>query len=128
MSDVRQRGFTLLEVMVALVIFGLGVAALSGWLGDGVRGASLADRERLAATAARSLLAELGRSRPLADGTTEGDFTDGMHWRLVVDPVEGSQADHPVLQGHAVTLTVSWLRDGRRESEDFHTLLLGSAS
>src|SRR5271167_3741479 len=94
MTKSAPAGFTLLELLVALVILGLGLTVLFGSVGDGVRGASLAARQRDAASAAESMLAELGHSRPLADGETDGDLPNGLHWHLVVGPY-GEAYDRP---------------------------------
>jgi len=72
---VSQRGFTLLEVMVATVIMGLAVAGLIAGLSQSVRNASrLTDYDRaamLARTKMNDLL--LDANEPF-DGTLEGRF------------------------------------------------------
>ena len=118
---------TLLEVLVALAILSLGLAALFNSVSLGTRTASTADRERAATAAAQSLLAELGRSRPIADGISDGAFPTGQSWRLDIEPLEIPGAAPPVLQGHKVVLIVSWPEDGRSRSIALNTLRLTAA-
>jgi len=115
----------LTEVLVALAILALGLTALFRAMSPGVDAAALADRQRVATIAAQSLLAELGQSRPVADGISEGEFSSGQHWRLVIEKlpraIEGQP--HP-LDGHRVTLSVTWRQDRQTRSLDFRTLLV----
>jgi len=53
-----ERGFTLIEVMVALLVFGLAAMALIRLEGATIRGASLLDRTLLAQTVARNVAVE----------------------------------------------------------------------
>lgn len=128
MADPRQSGMTLLEILVALAILALGLAALFNSVSLGTRTALMADQERAATTAAQSLLAELGRSRPIADGISEGAFSTGQSWRLDIEPLETPNTASPVLQGHKVLLTVSWPENGQSRSIALSTLMLTAAS
>ena len=119
-----QAGMTLLEVVVALVILSFGLAALFDMVGLGTRTASIADQQRAATAAAQSLLAELGRSRPVVDGTSEGAFPTGQGWRLEIAPLATTPPSAGPLQAHQVRLTVSWPEDGRARSVAFDTLVL----
>jgi general secretion pathway protein I len=79
----HDRGFTLIEVMVALLIAMVAVIALSRGAGSGLllsRRATLLDQ---AVTRARSHLvaAEQG---PLAPGQRDGDDGGGFHWRTSI--------------------------------------------
>jgi type II secretion system protein I len=127
MADPRQSGMTLLEILVALAILALGLAALFNSVSLGTRTASIADQQRAATTAAQSLLAELGRSRPIADGISEGAFSTGQSWRLDIEPLETPSAAPPVLQGHKVMLMVSWPENGQSRSIALSTLMLTAA-
>ena len=127
MAEADESGMTLLEVLVALAILALGLAALFNSISLGTRTASTADRERAATAAAQSLLAELGRSRPFTDGISDGAFPTGQSWHLDIEPLETPGAAPPVLQGHTVMLIVSWPEDGRSRSIALGTLMLTAA-
>ncbi len=100
----KGAGFTLLEVLVALVIIALAatVALRSSSLAIGA-----ADRSGTASHAAlqaRSLLSEIGVSRPLAEGVSEGRLEDGTAWRLAV---AAHASPSPLLRAYDIVLTVT---------------------
>jgi general secretion pathway protein I len=109
MSSSDERGFTLLEVLVALVICVIGLAAFYQALGGALQAGAAAERQWRAAEAADRLLTELGRSTPLPDGLAQGELPDGQHWTLRVEPFAPISQDGPppVVAGHLVTLEVS---------------------
>jgi general secretion pathway protein I len=78
-----QRGFTLIEVLVALVIVALGMSALLGSLGSAADTASYLRDKTFAQWIAFNQLATLRLSGTLpSDGTTDGELDyAGRHWR-----------------------------------------------
>jgi prepilin-type N-terminal cleavage/methylation domain-containing protein len=79
-------GFTLLEVLVALVIFGLAFGVLAQIFQTGFRQSSAAERISTATLLARSQLARIGTELPLEIGTTEEDAGDGFVIRTTIAP------------------------------------------
>jgi general secretion pathway protein I len=124
MNKRRQSGMTLLEIVVALAVLALGLAALFDTIGLGTNLAARAEAERQATSAAQSLLAELGRSRPLADGVAEGQFPNEQTWQLVIDPILGDDA---VIKAHHIRLTVGGPGDRRTRALVFETILLDAS-
>jgi general secretion pathway protein I len=122
--NTSEAGLTLLEVIVALAILALGLAALFDSIGLGTDTALIAGQQRAAASAAQSLLAELGRTRPIVDGRSDGIFATGQRWQLDLEPLATSPGP---LQGHSAALTVSWDDDGRTRALVFDTLVLAAA-
>ena len=78
-----QRGFTLIEVLVALVIVALGMSALLGTLGSAADTASYLRDKSFAQWIGFNQLATLRLSGTLpSDGTTDGELDyAGRHWR-----------------------------------------------
>jgi hypothetical protein len=115
----------LTELLVSLVILGLGLSALFTGVNWAADTATFAAQQEKATSAAQSILAELGRAEPLMDGTREGDLPDGQHWRLSVEkpPDSGTDQQHS-LQSRIVTLVVTWRQGGAERSLDFRTLML----
>jgi general secretion pathway protein I len=124
-AERAESGMTLLEVIVALAILSFGLAALFDTVGLGRATASVADQQRAATVSAQSLLAELGRTRPVVDGSTEGVFPTGQRWRLDIKPLDA--AGSGPLQGHEVTLVVSWPDNEQSRSVVFGTLVLAGS-
>lgn len=121
-----ERGFTLLEVLIAFAIAALGLSALfSGTLG-GLRAAQVAGQYGEAVSRARSTLALVGHGAPLVAGERRGEEGD-WRWRIRIAPL-GSLAGapgEPVPTLFAVSVSVSW-GDGER-SVQLDTRRLGAA-
>jgi general secretion pathway protein I len=80
----RQRGFSLLEVVVALAILGLVLATLADSVRGGLLGGAKAAAVELLLAEAEARIASVGTVEPLEPGTRRGD--DGFyHWRLDVE-------------------------------------------
>jgi prepilin-type N-terminal cleavage/methylation domain-containing protein len=83
----RERGFTLLEVLVAFAIAALALTVLFRASGSGLAATQAAARYQEAVVRARSHLAALSRDAALPIGEAEGDDGGGFRWRLRVTPV-----------------------------------------
>ena len=83
-SGVRrgERGFTLLEVLVAFVIAAVALSLLARAAIDGVRAAHLSGQYAEALARARSHLE--GLQMPPVPGDFQGDEGVGFHWHLHV--------------------------------------------
>ena len=78
------RGFTLLEIAVALAILGVGVVALLDVLGSSLRLQDRAARESRAVLYARGVMDALLFQQSIADHIEERDTADGFHARIEV--------------------------------------------
>lgn len=78
-----RRGFTLLEVAVAMAILGISLAALFGQISTSLSGVSRARRADVLVSHARTKLAEVKLVRVLQpDQQVNGVFDDGALWRI----------------------------------------------
>lgn len=85
----RQRGFTLLEVIVAFALLALALTLLLGSLSGATRQIAHADLRGTAMLHAQSLLAEAGTVAPLQEGASDGTWEQGRYqWQLQVDPFD----------------------------------------
>jgi len=81
----RQRGFSLLEVLVAFVILSLVATALFRLFSGGLVNASAADDYTHAVLVAESALAEAAAAVPLVETTNNGSAEDGrVSWTTQV--------------------------------------------
>jgi general secretion pathway protein I len=129
-----ERGFTLLEVLVAFAIAAFALVALFRGALDGLRAASVAGSYQEAMARARSRLATLGHGLALAPGERAGDDGGGYHWRIRIAPLAtaaaGPRGQVPNLELYAVSVAVSWMAEGHRrevrlDSERVATVLAG---
>lgn len=129
MNSSDERGFTLLEVLIALVILLLAIGGFYQAFGSGLQAEAAAQREQRTAEIAANLLAGLGRSQALQDGVTKGELPDGYRWTLRLAPFTPTDRDgqSPLLEGHMATLDVQESGHGGAGFR-VQTIVLGVAS
>ena len=92
-----QRGFTLLEVIVAVIIAALCIAALSEVFATGVRAAGTSSDYMRAMTLAQSLLSGVGVEKSVSDGSESGATSDGrLTWTVTIDSEPTDEAENPI--------------------------------
>lgn len=86
-----SRGFTLLEIVVAMTIVGLGVVTLLEVFSSGLRlGARSQDRTEVI-TQGRQVMDQFLAGRTLAEGTEQGIIGENGRWKLQVQPVRSAK-------------------------------------
>jgi general secretion pathway protein I len=127
------HGFTLLEVLVALAIAGMALAALFAAGSSGLFAADTAARTEEALERAQSHLAAVGQDVALLPGKSAGDDGGGYRWHLSVRPL----ASRSMLSGNGifaaaaattlydVAVAISWREGGRERRVVLRTLRLG---
>jgi general secretion pathway protein I len=118
----RQRGYSLLEVIVAFALLALALTLLLGSLSGAARQVHTADLRTRAVLHAQSLLAATGVDAPLHAGRAQGEWEDGRYrWDLQVEPYVEPRATAlaptAISSGPSLlqlSLRVSW---GEREGE-----------
>ncbi|KRG66293.1 general secretion pathway protein GspI [Stenotrophomonas humi] len=120
----HQRGYSLIEVIVAFALMALAATLLLGSLSGAARQVRVADDQGRAALHAESLLATLGMDAPLAAGKQQGEWEKGRYrWSLQVAPyVEPRQAGSRLWQ---LDLQVRW-GESAQEQLRWRTLRLRS--
>jgi general secretion pathway protein I len=123
-SSGRQRGFTLLEAVVAFAIASLALVALFRATSDGLGGAEAAGNSIEATRRAQSILAAVGVTEKLQPGEQSGALENGFDWRVVVTLQDERPAPAPAgLQAvpsnvdlYRVEATVGWRHGGTHRS------------
>jgi general secretion pathway protein I len=110
-SSRRARGFTLLEVLVALLCFALVFGILAQIMRTGLRQSAAAESAALAGLLARSQLARVGVELPLAPGLVEGEV-DGMRWRTAIGLAEPLAAERDIATWR-IDVTIAWGEAGQ---------------
>jgi general secretion pathway protein I len=118
----RQRGYTLIEILVAFGILALALTLLLGTLSGATRQVRWSADAGRAALHAQSLLADIGVGVALQPGREEGELEDGRYrWQLdvapYVDPLlaEPAAADPFAPQLLQLRLELAWGVDRRAD-------------
>jgi general secretion pathway protein I len=85
-----MKGFTLLEVIIALIIAGMAAAALFEAVGSGLHQTQTASMYDQAIVRAKSRLASVVHGTKLEPGDRRGDDGGGFQWRTRIAPVASS--------------------------------------
>ena len=112
MAD-SDRGFTLVETLVALVLLGSVFAVLSNSFAGGMRGVRTARMDATATMLARAKLATAGTVSALSEGQDVVGSDAGFEWRVSAKPYQRPDTDARDTEPAAfwVTVDVSW-REG----------------
>ena len=120
----RDRGFTLIEVVVALCIFGMAVYIAMDIISFGSIATSRDHDIEQAVGIGKNELARVGQDVPLVDGTIHGTTADGFGWQIEITSFRGDEAPDPIDERlKLVRTTVVWHRMGSRHKASFVTLL-----
>jgi prepilin-type N-terminal cleavage/methylation domain-containing protein len=86
-----KKGFTLLEIVVAMTIVGLGVVTLLEVFSSGLRlGARSQDRTEVI-TQGRQVMDQFLARGTLTEGTEQGTIGENGRWKLQVQPVRSTE-------------------------------------
>lgn len=133
----RQRGFSLIELIAAFVVFALAFGVLMGILSSSIRNTRLAAEYTQAALWAQSRMDVVGIGEKLEEGHESGRFDDEYRWELDISkyepppmPVESGVPHSGGLEGfqsielYRVDLEVLW--GDRRSPKSTHFVSLRS--
>jgi general secretion pathway protein I len=124
------RGFTLLEVMLAFVIFALSFAVVLEIMAGSVAGIRRASDDTEVALLAQSLMDSVGLEIPLEEGQYDGEELDRYRWQLDIffyDPGDESAytlelAELSGVMLYKVTLDIEWDAGRRFRHAHFSTV------
>lgn len=121
-----QRGFSLLEVLVAFAILSIALGVLLQIFATGMRNESLAEEYSQAAQYAESILTAYGREGPLAEGVRSGPINERFSWRGTVSAqAEGLPDPEKIgLRAYHISVEVFWGEAARPRSVVLETLRL----
>jgi general secretion pathway protein I len=114
------RGFTLIEVVVAMAILGIGLVVIIELFGGGLRLGRTSEEYTRAVGYARMKLEEVSLSPSLEEGVQEGEFDRDFRWQMEVKkvnllPPAGIETDYrPPVELFQINLQVLW-NSGLRE-------------
>ncbi len=102
----RQRGFSLLEVLIAFSILAISLGVMMRIHSGALNGIETARTQSEALEIAQSLLARASGETPLAASETSGRFGDQFAWRIAVTPFLGERLSGGALW--EIDVRVTW--------------------
>ncbi len=124
-----EHGFTLLEVIAAIMLLAIAFTVLMRVAGGSIRLSQNASAHSEAALWARSLLDTAFTTEPIRPGSTSGRFDQRFRWQLEVTPWRPAAAPpNTPLQLYQLDLDVMWGPPVHPRSVHFRTLRLASAA
>ena len=123
-------GFTLLEVMLAFVIFALSFATVLEIMGGSMRSVRRASDDTEVALLAQSVMDLVGTELPIEEGQYDGSSMEKYDWQLDIllydssNDDSGTQqlADLSGIDLFQVDLTVAWQSGQRQRDMRFSTI------
>jgi len=117
-SNGQRGGFTLLEVLIAMMILTISLVAIFQLFSGGLQSAKLSDEYTQAIFHARAKMEETLLADRLMVGETEGVIDEEYGWRLSIDPYESGEESDVLSKAvetlFLVTVDIVW-RDRERE-------------
>jgi general secretion pathway protein I len=117
-----SRGFTLLEVLVALTILAVAIVALMQLPSQGLRLLHLSDDYQQAVVVADRVVRAIDVVEEGAEAGQEGRFRWERRLRLVPVPEELTAGAGPPLRLYALSVAVRWGRDRSLELASLRTV------
>jgi len=116
--DFTSRGFTLLEVLVALAVFSISLVVVMEVFSANLRNLFVAENQVYAATRAEYLMREVLSSERLTEGPITGTTDDGYRYEILVTKIFQERYRPTSIDLLQITLKLSWVEGSRRRSVD----------
>ena len=126
----RSAGFTLLEVMLAFVVFALSFATVLEIMAGSMASVRRAGDDTEVALFAQSIIDLVGTEIPLEEGEFNGTGMDRFDWQLGIYLYEASEdddrtqelADMSGIELYLVELNIDWQTGRRQRQMNFSTI------
>ena len=125
-SLARAGGFSLLEILVAISILALALAALYQAASGATRNVRTDEKYAYGVELARSLLAD-NAVVSLAGVDKTGETSSGFRWRVSSSPIDLSRSTLKLGSLHTIEVRVSWDDGSRKREVTFDSVVEGRA-
>ena len=116
------RGFTLLEVLVAMALLSIALVAIFELFSSNLRGIAKSDDYSNAVITAESKMREILEDDNLAERAWTESTKDGYRIDAVVSSTANDRTENLQIKLLEINLTVSWTKDARERTFNLKTL------
>ncbi|MGB5601452.1 MAG: type II secretion system protein [Gammaproteobacteria bacterium] len=113
----RQRGFSLIEILVAFMILAMSLTVIFRIFSGGLRNVALSEDYARAVLVAEAQLSAIGISEPLEQGVSSGEWGKRFRWERVIENYQPWEQQDKQLSArvlaYQVTVNVDWEHAGR---------------
>lgn len=123
----RSPGYTLIEVLVAMMILALSLTVLLRIFSGGLRNISIASDYSRAIVIAETQLATVDAAAVLQPGSSQGITKAGFHWTRTVgdySPYASTDSISLPVHAYAVTVDVEWRHLHKTRRVSLHSIKL----
>ena len=117
-----SRGFTLLEVLVALVLLSISLVAIFELFSANLRGIAKSDDYSYAVIMAEAKMRQILDDDTLAVQTWTESTEDGYRIDAVVSSTASDRTENLQIKLLEIQLTVSWIKDSKERTLNLKTL------
>ena len=113
-----DRGFTLIETLVAISILAISLVVLMQLFSGGLKSSRLSDEYTLGIFHAREKMDEILLAGELTEGIIDGEFDDGFRWKaeaVQVDIKKEAKDVNLPLRAFSIRVAVTWDAGGREK-------------
>ena len=121
-----RNGFTLIEVVIAVAIMGIGLTVIMELFSGGLRLARISEEYTKAMNYASLRLEEIATQKTVEEGEEEGEFDQTFRWRVGIEKVDILGGDHgtefkPPATLYHIRLLVLWQSGSKERSASLET-------
>lgn len=126
----KQRGFTLIEIVVAMAILGVGLIVIIELFSGGLRLGRASEEYSRAVSLARMKLEDVSLNPYLQEGNETGEFDKDFRWQVAVKkvnilPIERPPDFQPLVELYQVKVDVLWKSGSKERTAGIETYKTG---
>ncbi len=124
----RNKGFALIEVIIALAILAIGLTVIIELFSGGLRLAKVSEEYTRAMNLGRMKMEEIAYQPKLEEGTSEGEFDDIFRWQVRINkkmdflPVDKDSDFKPPIELFQVRVDILWKSGSKERSASLESL------
>ncbi|MCG6551572.1 MAG: prepilin-type N-terminal cleavage/methylation domain-containing protein [Candidatus Magnetominusculus sp. LBB02] len=122
MAKIKEKGFTLIEVMAAIAILAIGITALIELFGGSLRSIGYAESHTKAAVAAESEMRNVISEQTLKEDSYTKHSENGYTYDIAIERINKEKTDYLQYELFSVTLTMNYNAGRKSKTYTLKTL------